>query len=104
GLVAPLVSTNALYGLDDVSYVWYGYGLYTQLWGMVLLPLAIAYGYTAIRDGRGYAWAVVLLSATMLSHLVLGYIGLFPMLLLALLMPSAGDVRRRLLRLALVLG
>lgn len=104
GAVAPLVSTNGLYGFDDVSYVWYGFGLYTQLWGMILLPPALACGYTAIRDGRGYFLAVLLLSATLLSHLVLAYIGLSSLVLLTLLMPPPPALRTRLGRLALVLG
>ena len=74
GLVAPLIATDGLYGLDFASYVWGGYGLYTQLWGMLLLPLALAQGYTVLREGRGYSWAVLLLAATLLSHLVFGYI------------------------------
>jgi len=76
GLLAPLIATDGLYGLDDASYVWSGYGLYTQLWGMFLLPPAVAQGYAALRDGRGYAWATLLLAATLLSHLVVGYIAL----------------------------
>src|SRR5205823_13868014 len=47
GLVASLLATNGLYGLDFASYVWRGYGLYTQLVGMLLLPLALARGYIA---------------------------------------------------------
>jgi hypothetical protein len=42
GLAPSLVATNGLYGFDFSSYVWRGSGLYTQLWGMVLLPLALA--------------------------------------------------------------
>ena len=76
GLASPLLSTNGLYGLEYGSYVWRGYGLYTQLWGMVLLPMALARTYRAVKDGRGYFWAVVLLAATVLSHVVLGYIAL----------------------------
>jgi len=76
GLVAPLLATDGLYGLDFASYVWGGYGLYTQLWGMLLLPPALAHGYVVVREGRGYAWAVLLLAATLLSHLLFGYIAL----------------------------
>src|SRR5438132_1222533 len=75
-VVASLLATDGLYGLDLVSYVWRGYGLYTQLWGMVLLPLALGQGYGVLKYGRGYFWAVVLLAATLLSHLVFGYIAL----------------------------
>ena len=90
GLLAPLIATDGLYGLDDASYVWSGYGLYTQLWGMFLLPPALAQGYVALRDGRGYVWATLLLAATLLSHLVVGYITLMSLSLLFV----AGALRR----------
>ena len=41
GLTAPLLATDGLYGFDDASYVWSGFGLYAQLWGMLLLPVAL---------------------------------------------------------------
>ncbi|HIM37098.1 MAG TPA: hypothetical protein EYM38_03615 [Dehalococcoidia bacterium] len=73
GLVAPLAATNALYGFSFASYVFAGWGLYSQLWGMVLLPPALAVSYHVLRDGRGYFWATLLLAATLMSHLMYGY-------------------------------
>ena len=52
GMAAPLLATNGLYGFDFASYVWRGYGLYTQVWGMFLLPLALAFGYRSMRWAR----------------------------------------------------
>ncbi|TEU19093.1 MAG: hypothetical protein E3J21_04590 [Anaerolineales bacterium] len=85
GLVAPLLATDGLYGLDFGSYVWGGHGLYTQLWGMLLLPPALAQGYAALREGRGYFWATLLLAATLLSHLLFGYIALASLVLFTFL-------------------
>jgi hypothetical protein len=85
GLVASLLATDGLYGFDLGSYLWRGYGLYTQLWGMVLLPPALAQGYWTLKTGRGWFWAVLLLAATLLSHLLLGYMALLSLGLLALL-------------------
>lgn len=90
GLVASLVATNGLYGLDFASYVWRGHGLYTQLWGMLLLPPALAQGYACLREGRGYWRAVLLLAVTLLSHLVCGYIASLTLLVLALLPAAVG--------------
>jgi hypothetical protein len=84
-VLAPLLATNGLYGLDASSYVWRGYGLYTQLWGMWLLPMALAQGYVTLRSGRGYFLTVLLVSATLLSHLVYGYMLLGSLMLLAAL-------------------
>jgi hypothetical protein len=88
GLLASLLATNGLLGLDFASYLWRGSGLYTQLWGMVLLPLALAQGYVTLRTGRGYVWATLLLAATLLSHLVFGYIAVISLGLFVLLTPS----------------
>jgi hypothetical protein len=85
GLVASLLATDGLYGLDFNSYVWGGYGLYTQLWAMLLLSPALAQGYAALREGRGYFWAVLLLAATPLSHLLFGYIALVSLVLFTFL-------------------
>ncbi len=67
-LVSGLIATNGLYGLDLTSYIWSGYGLYTQLWGMVLLPPALAACYVVMRDGRGYGLAA-LLDTALQAHL-----------------------------------
>jgi hypothetical protein len=120
GLTAPLLATDGLFGLDFASYVWRGAGLYTQLWGMVLLPPALAQGYHTLRSGRGTLWAVLLLAATLLTHLVFGYIALISLGVLAVLaaphsqplsLPGRGEpplgpasVWRRLGRLAWLLG
>jgi hypothetical protein len=93
-LVSSLIATNFLYGFEYGSYVWRGSGLYTQLWGMLLLPMALAQGYVALKTGRGYFLAVLLLAVLLLSHLVLGYIGLASLVFLALLI-VIGDLARR---------
>jgi hypothetical protein len=107
-LCSSLLSTNGLYGFDFESYVWGGYGLYTQLWGMCLLPPALAQGYSALKTGRGYFLAVLLLSGLLLSHLMLGYIGLGSLVMIAVVV-AMGTERspgawRLAGRLALLLG
>ena len=84
-LAAPMLATYSLYGLDFSSYVWRGYGMYTQLWGMLLLPLALAAGWRALRDGRGYTLAALLLALTLLSHLVYGYMAVLSLLVAAVI-------------------
>src|SRR5215210_6985622 len=71
-LAASLIATAGLYGFDYNTYTWGGTGLYTQLWGMLLLPPTLAQGYVILKTGRGYFWGVLLLAALLLSHLVLG--------------------------------
>ncbi len=85
GLLASLPVTNGLYGFDFASYTWSGYGLYTQLWGMFLLPPALAQSYVVLKTGRGYPAAVLLLAVTLLSHLLLGYMALISIVCLIFL-------------------
>jgi len=48
---------------------------------MVVLPLALAQGHAVLRAGRGYFWAVILPAATLLSHLIFGYIAVVSLFL-----------------------
>jgi hypothetical protein len=102
GVLASLLATNGLYGLDMASYVWRGFGLYTQLWGMWLLGPAVAGLYVTLRHGRAYAGTAALLAATLLSHTVYGYAALLTGGLLVLLGGTA-SLGRRIGRLAGVL-
>lgn len=97
GLTASLLSTDGLYGLDWASYVWRGYGLTTQLWGMWLLGPALAGLYVTLREGRSYAGTATLLAALLLCHTVLGYVALLSGVLFVLLdgFPVAGQRARR---------
>ena len=89
GLAAPLLATDGLYGFDFGSYAWRGFGLYTQFWGMALLPPAVAEGYVTLRTGRGYFRSTLCLGATLLAHLVSGYIAGLSLAALVLL-PALG--------------
>ena len=87
GLVASLAATNFLYGFGYTSYVWHGQGLYPQIWAMALLPLALALSYRVLREGRGYFWATLLLAATLMSHLIYGYMAFVTLGVLAFIQP-----------------
>jgi len=88
GLVAPLIATEGILGLSFASYVFKGWGVHTQLWAMVLLPPALAMSYRVIREGRGYFWATLLLAATLLSHLIYGYMAFLTLGVLTLIQPT----------------
>ena len=90
GLVAPLIATAGLplLGLGFESYVFRGSGVYTQLWAMVLLPPALALSYRVLREGRGYFWATLLLAATLVTHLIYGYMAFLTLGVLTLIQPT----------------
>jgi hypothetical protein len=93
-LLAPLVSTNLLYGIEYGSYLWAGSGLFTQAVATHFLLLAIGFGFAALRRGRHATLAGILLGLTFLTHFVQGYIGAATICLLAA-WPDA-EVSRRL--------
>ena len=75
GLLAPLVSTNFLYGVEYGSFIWSGNGLFTQAVATHFLLLTIGFAFAGIRTGRRLRLAGIFLGLTFLSHFIYGYIG-----------------------------
>lgn len=92
---ATLAMSEPGYGQELNSYIWRGYGVWGQLLAMAVLPLALAYGWRAIRDGRGYARAAGLLGLTMLLHFLTGWLGAVTLGTVALVMPRQAFARLR---------
>ena len=97
-LLAPLVSTNFLYGVEYGSYLWAGSGLFTQAVATHFLLLAIGFGFAAIRRGRRLGWCALFLALTFLSHFIYGYIAAVTLCLLAFLPDRETPRRPRILR------
>jgi hypothetical protein len=93
-VLAPLVSTNFLYGVEYGSFTWAGSGLYPQAVATHFLLLALGLGYRALRRGRHLTLAGAVLGLTFLGHFIYGYIGALSLCLLAV-MPD-GKVSRAL--------
>ena len=93
--LAPLISTNAFYGLDYSSYVSTGRGLFPQSVAAILLLLAIGYGYRAVRYGRNWVIAGLFTGLTCICHFIYGWIAAVTICLMALLPdPLAGRAVR----------
>ncbi len=99
---SPLLSADFLYGFEYGSYIWRGWGMYTQLWAMNLSFLALACGYRTINRGTGYAWAIVSLSLLVLSHLLYAYMMAITLVLVVLVGARRATIVPRLARLAIV--
>lgn len=101
-LLAPMVSTNFLYGVEYGSFTWAGSGLFPQQVAANLLLLSLGFGYRAIRGGKHLTLTGLVLGLTFLSHYIYGYIGALSLALLAL-MPDAELTRAiRIRRMVLV--
>ncbi len=87
-ILSPLISTAGLFGIEYGSYVWTGYGLFTQAVACHFALLTIGLAYRSIRGGRWLAVTGLLLGLTFLAHFIYGYIGALTICLLALMPDS----------------
>ncbi|MDQ1501670.1 MAG: hypothetical protein QOI86_5010, partial [Actinomycetota bacterium] len=76
GVVSPLIVGLPGYGYEHGAYTWRGSGVWSQLFGMWLLPLALALGWRAIHEGRTPVLAGVVLGLTIVCHLLTGYVAI----------------------------
>jgi hypothetical protein len=97
-LLAPLISTNSLYGVEYGSYLWAGTGLFPQAVATHLLVLGVALGYRALRDGRRILAAGILVGLSLSCQVVYGYLAAISVLVSAIL-PSPVPLPVRLRRL-----
>jgi hypothetical protein len=99
---ASLISGNARYGFEYDSYVWRGFGMFTQLWAMHLSFIALACVHRVIERGKGYLPAILALSALVLSHLVYAYMMAITLVVVLLVGASRRTLLPRVARLAIV--
>jgi hypothetical protein len=103
-LLTPLLVSVTGYGYESFSYTWLGNGLWSQEWGMFLLPLAWGCSWRAVSGrGRGkYALAALVVGLAVAMHFLTGYfallsVGVFAIVVWRGLLPRIG-------RAALVFG
>ncbi|HZD18972.1 MAG TPA: hypothetical protein VE669_12595 [Actinomycetota bacterium] len=87
-LASPLIASAPTLGYEWGSYAWRGYGTWTQLWGMWLLPLAWGTSFRAISRGRQVPLAAFVVAMTVAVHLLTGYLALLSLGVLVLLRPT----------------
>ena len=51
-MLSPFVSSPTGVGYEQISYLWSGYGLYSQLFAMWTLPFAWAFSWRAVEERR----------------------------------------------------
>jgi uncharacterized membrane protein len=82
-MLAPLISTEFLFGIEYGSYTWAGTGLFPQAVSTHFLLLAVGVGYGAVRNGRRIVLGGILVGLTLISHLIYGYIAALTLLVAA---------------------
>lgn len=109
-LFATHISTDGLYGLDPPSFLWRGWGLSSQLFAMLPLPLSLAYSWKFFQESemiykednivksvlvsvhsffqkRSFWLAVCFTAATIIGHLGIGVMTLLSVGILAIVDP-----------------
>jgi hypothetical protein len=80
-VMSPFLMSATGVGYEQKAYLWIGYGVWTQLWASVTLPLAWGFSWRAIQKGRHFLPAAVAVSLTVALHFETGYLALLPLLL-----------------------
>ncbi len=99
-LVSPLLHSVTGYGYEHASYLWRGNGIWSQLWGMWLLPLALGLSWRAVTKGKGFALAALAVALTVAYHFLTGYLALLALGVWVVVKPS--EWKRRIPRTAVV--
>ena len=101
-LVSPLLVSTPGYGYELGSYAWRGYGMWSQLWAMWLMPLAWGLSWRAVSQSKPtrYAVAALVVGLTAAFHFLSGYLAFLVLGVWVLVRP--GEFRKRLGRAALV--
>lgn len=92
-VLSPFVSSFTRVGYEQISYLWSGYGVWSQLWAMWTLPLAWAFSFRAAEDRRYLTPAAVLVAATVAFHFETGYLAVAGLAAAVLARPVAGPDR-----------
>jgi hypothetical protein len=92
-IVAPLVAAVTGYGYEFGSYTFAGLGLWTQAWGMVLLPPTLGLTWRAVRERRLVVPAAIAVALTLACHLIAGYFAILALVVWILASRPAGVAR-----------
>ena len=99
---SPLLSGAFRYGFEYDSYIWRGFGMFTQAWAMHLSFIALACIYRVVNRGTGYVLAIVALSVLLMSHLIYAYMMAITVVLVVIVGARRATIVPRLARMAIV--
>jgi hypothetical protein len=99
-LFSPMLSNVVGYGFEWASFVWLGSGMWSMLFAIWLMPVALGLAWRAVAKGERYALAVFVVGLTCAFHFITGYLVLLAIGVFVILRPP--QVLKRLGRGALV--
>ncbi len=75
--LSQVIFTDGLYGLDSTSYLWRGWGLFSQLLAIFILPIAFGYAIDYLKNKKNL-WKAILFNFLLAqAHLGIFYLLLF---------------------------
>ena len=99
---SPLFSGAFRYGFEYDSYIWRGFGMFTQAWAVHLSFIALACVYRVVNKGTGYILAMVALSVLLMSHLIYAYMMAITVILVVIVGARRSTIVPRIVRLGIV--
>lgn len=98
-VMSAFVMSQIGVGYEVKAYLWIGFGVWTQLWGSMLLPISWGLTWRAIRGRGGTVLPVVAIAATTAMHYETAYLAVAPLVLwpLVTFQPTAASLRRALI-------
>ncbi len=99
---SSLLAGDHRYGLEYDSYVYRGFGMYTQLWGMCLSFITLACVWRVVQRGTGYLPAILASAALGVSHLIYAYMMAITLGVLCLVFLRRGAILTTLTRLGIL--
>jgi len=99
---SSLLSANHRYGFEYDSYVWRGFGVFTQLFAMHLSFIALATLHRVANRGTGIFAAALACVALAVSHLIYAYMIAITAVALLLFGATRADLAARMGRFAVV--
>ncbi len=99
-LVSPMLVNVNGYGFEWGSFLWIGSGMWSMLWALWLLPIALGLAWRAVARGERVALAAFVVGLTCAFHFITGYFVLLSIGVFVLVRPPSA--LRRLGRGAIV--
>ena len=95
-VVAPVVAAVTSLGYEHGAYIWRGYGVWSQMWAMWTLPLALGLTWQAMRHRKHVVWAAVAIGVTCCFHLTTAYLAFIWVGVLFVVKPTEWRSRLRI--------
>jgi len=99
-LISPMMSNVVGYGFEWASFLWVGSGMWSMLWALWLMPIALGLAWRAVAKGERYALAAFAVGLTCALHFITGYLVLLALGVFVIMRPP--EILKRLGRSALV--